>query len=69
MDNYDQIVIQNIKAYIDKNNLALGKIAKASGISYHRLWCLFNKRGSINLGDYVALCRAFKEDLVYFLPK
>ena len=62
-------VNENIKNYIEENELSLSKIAKASGITYNNLWAIMNRRNSIRLDDYVALCRAFKEPLEKFIPK
>lgn len=62
-------VNENLKTYIEENELSLSKIAKATGITYNNLWAILNRRKSIRLNDYVALCRAFKEPLEKFIPK
>lgn len=69
MDNVDREVIKNINNYIKEYNLSVSKIAKEAGISYHQLWCLLTKRGSIRIGDYVAICRAVREPFDFFIPK
>lgn len=56
-----------IKAYIEENNLSMPKIAEAANMTYIQLWSLLNRWKTINLGDYVALCRAFKEPLEKFI--
>lgn len=67
-DMEDKEVIEKIKHYIIKNDISLKKLAVASGISYHKLWSLLNQSGTIKLGDYIALCKAFQEPFDLFLP-
>ena len=69
MDNYDREVIRNINQYILDNDLSIKKIANETGISYHRLWSILVKSGSIKLSDYIAICKACCEPIDYFLPK
>ena len=64
----DQIIIKRIEQYIITNDISLSKLAKESKIPYHRLWAIFNQSNTIKLGDYIAICRAFKEPLDFFIP-
>lgn len=66
---FDRKVLANINRYIEANNLSVQKIAQEAGIEYHRLWSILFRSGSIKLSDYVALCKAFREPLEFFLPK
>ena len=63
----DTKVIVRIKYYIEKHDISLSKLAKASKISYHNLWVILNQNYSIKLGDYVAICKALNEPLDFFL--
>ena len=65
----NQVVINNIKNYIYANDISLSKLAKESGVSYHQIWAILNQSYTIKLGDYVAICRAFKEPIDFFIPK
>ena len=67
--NMDQEVIKKIKRYIEINDISLTKLARTSKIPYHRLWVILNQSYTIKLGDYVALCKAFKEPFDFFIPK
>ena len=70
MDNtFDNKVIANINAYINKHNLSIRKIAEETGIGYHRLWSILMQSNSIKLGDYIAICKACREPFDMFLPK
>lgn len=69
MDTYDRKVIKNINEYITRNNLSISKVAKEAGISYHQLWCILTKRDTIRIGDYIAICKAVREDYAFFLPE
>ncbi len=61
-------IIQNIKLYIDYNNLSLTKIAREAGMTYIRLWSIMNRNQGLKLTDYISLCRAFQEPLERFIP-
>lgn len=65
----DGKVILKIREYIISNDISLKLLASASGISYHRLWAIINQNLTINLGDYLAICKAFKEPFDYFLDE
>lgn len=65
----NEAIIQNIKNYIEANDLSEKKIAKEAGLDYNHLWKILNKNKTIRLDDYVALCRAFRESLEKFIPK
>lgn len=64
----DKKVIENIKNYVEDNDISLNKLSKASGISYHRLWLILNKNYTVKLGDYISICKAFKEPFDFFIP-
>lgn len=64
----DQEVIKKIKQYIITNNISLTKLANEAKITYHNLWVILNQSHSIKLGDYIAICRAVKEPLDFFIP-
>ena len=63
---FDKEVIRRIREYIDKNNLSLPKIAKASGVPYQRLYHLLYGSQLIKLREYVALCNTFDEPFDFF---
>lgn len=63
----DRTALDKIKAYIEDNDLSIPKIAKEAGMTYIQLYCLLNRTQTINLGDYVAICRAFNEPLEKFI--
>lgn len=65
----DRIIIENINQYISANDISPSKLAKESGMSYHKLWLILNKNYSIRVGDYYSICRAVKEPLDFFMPK
>jgi transcriptional regulator with XRE-family HTH domain len=65
----DQKIIKNIYRYIYKNDISISRLANEAGMSYHRLWAILNQSYTIKVGDYVALCRALKEPLDFFIPK
>jgi transcriptional regulator with XRE-family HTH domain len=65
----DLKIIKRIKEYIEDNYISLNKLAKASGISYHRLWCILNQSYTIKLSDYIAICSALKEPFDLFITK
>ena len=65
----DKEVIENIKRYIESNDISINKLSKEAGIPYHRIWLILNKNYAVKLGDYVAICKAFREPLDFFLPK
>lgn len=67
--NINDAIIENIRRYIEVNDLSEKKIAKEAGIDYNHLWKILNKNKSIRLDDYVAICRAFREPLEKFIPK
>lgn len=69
MNTFDRKVIQNIKRYISENNLSIKKIANETKISYHRLWSILEQSNSIKLSDYIAICKACREDFDFFFPK
>lgn len=69
MESFDRTVIMNINDYIERNNLSIKKIAKESGITYHRLWSILNQSSSIKLSDYFSICKAFNEPVDIFFPK
>ena len=64
---FDEAVIDNINLYIEEQGLSHQKIAKASGLSYQRLYQLRHKHQRIKLSEYVRLCRAFNEPLEKFI--
>ena len=65
----DKEVIKKINNYILENDISITKLAKVSGISYHKLWSILNQSKTINLSDYVAICEAFQEPFELFLSK
>lgn len=65
----DKKVIKEIKRYIESNDISINKLSKESGIPYHRLWTIINYNQAITLGDYLLICKAFKEPFDFFLPK
>ena len=65
----DKEVIKKINNYILENDISITKLAKVSGISYHKLWSILNQSKTINLSDYVAICEAFQEPFELFISK
>lgn len=65
----DKAIIENIKDYIEDNDISINKLSKVSRIPYHRLWLILNKNYTIKLGDYIAICKAFREPFDFFIPK
>ena len=64
-----ETAIKNIKDYIIANDISLTKLAKASGISYHKLWIILNQNYTIKLSDYIAICKALNEPFEYFIKE
>ena len=56
-----------INDYIEEHNLSHSKIAKASGMSYGRLYSIRTGVSRIKLEDYANLCKAFNEPFEKFL--
>lgn len=65
----NQDIINNIKNYVAKNEISLSKLANVMNTSYHNVWFLLNQKKALNVGDYIAICRAFDEPLDFFIPK
>ena len=65
----DKKVLASIKNYIFDNDISIKKLSKESEIPYHRLWTIINQNRKITIGDYVAICKAVREPLDFFIPK
>lgn len=65
--DFDQRVIENIKAYCKANDISLTKLAKASGMTGNQIYYLSSGKQTLTLDMYVRICKAVREPLDYFL--